>query len=230
MLNLSDAEAREWAKSGIHASGEASPPLLKPTTPEPAPVLPAPSTLISPAPAADINSPPTPGAPPPQPQPAESPVPAPDEAGVGLRKARAEYLPQLTLADTGAPSAERGMDRGASSLGSPRRDTALLRQAWTVPKLSATRCKVVRVRLRTPGCNRGRSRQSGRTQPRCRHRLCHRRGCRRRTAREQLWLRGPYGLCEWRARLRPGWAGTARRASVFQVTGKCLVADADGDT
>lgn len=142
MLNLSDAEAREWAKSGIHASGEASPPLPKPTTPEPAPVLPAPSTLISPAPAADINSPPTPGALPPQPQPAASPVPAPDEAGVGLRKARAEYLPQLTLADTGAPSAERGMDRGASSLGSPRRDTALLRQAWTVPKLSATRCRV----------------------------------------------------------------------------------------
>ncbi|AQW46678.1 pRL2-11 [Streptomyces violaceusniger] len=53
VLNLSDAEAREWAMSGVHTSGEAGPPLPNPPTPEPAPVLPAPSTEPSPAPAVD---------------------------------------------------------------------------------------------------------------------------------------------------------------------------------
>ncbi|MFI0779350.1 hypothetical protein [Streptomyces sp. NPDC021212] len=43
VLNLSDAEAREWAMSGVHSSGEAGPLLPKPTTPEPAPVLPVPA-------------------------------------------------------------------------------------------------------------------------------------------------------------------------------------------
>ncbi|GAA0898097.1 MULTISPECIES: pRL2-11 [Streptomyces violaceusniger group] len=99
VLNLSDAEAREWAISGVHTSGEAGPPLPKPPTPtptpEPAPVLPAPAA--DPDVLTDVQST-TPQAPAPEPPPAAPLAPAPDDAVVGLRTAQAEHLPQLTLA------------------------------------------------------------------------------------------------------------------------------------
>lgn len=97
VLNLSDAEAREWAMTGVHAQGEASPPLPKPTTPEPAPVPPAPAPAADPDVLTDVQST-TPQAPAPEPPPAAPSAPAPDDAAVGLRTAQAEHLPQLTLA------------------------------------------------------------------------------------------------------------------------------------
>ncbi|MFF4179441.1 helicase HerA domain-containing protein [Streptomyces sp. NPDC001750] len=121
VLNLSNAEAREWAMSGAHAKGTTGPALQKqaaPTAPT-ADLLADPWSLSAPEPppasatdpAADRDAladawsltPPTPApaadttVPPPA-NPAPAPVPDPDDAVVGLRKAQQDHLPEITLA------------------------------------------------------------------------------------------------------------------------------------
>ncbi|MBO7939275.1 hypothetical protein JTP77_025655 [Streptomyces sp. S9] len=124
MLNLSDGEAREWAMSGVHVNGEADPPLPKPITPQPAPVLPAPAPAADPDVLADVQSP-TPQAPALESLPASPSAPAPDDA-VGLRTARAEHLPQITLAAlrwarANAPDFPASVDKRGTDFLYPRR-------------------------------------------------------------------------------------------------------------
>ncbi|OKK05329.1 pRL2-11 [Streptomyces sp. CB02488] len=117
VLNLSNAEAREWAMSGAHAKGTTDLALQKQAAP-PAPAadlladpwcLSAPEPPPDPAadPAADRASrtdtwsltPPTPAADPAVPPPSNpAPAPDPDNAVVGLRKAQQDHLPEITLA------------------------------------------------------------------------------------------------------------------------------------
>lgn len=84
MLNLCDAEAREWAMSGVHARGEAGPPLPQPTTPEPAPVLSVPAPAADPDVLTDVQST-TPQAPALEPQPGAASAPAPVVLAVAVR-------------------------------------------------------------------------------------------------------------------------------------------------
>ncbi|MFE3583182.1 helicase HerA domain-containing protein [Streptomyces vinaceus] len=125
VLNLSNAEAREWAMSGVHAKGTTGPALQKagaPTAPgadvptdawstgaQPLPPAPAaePATGLDVlADARSLNPPAAPAAPaadtppPPTNSAPAAPAPAgdPDDAVVGLRKAQQDHLPQITLA------------------------------------------------------------------------------------------------------------------------------------
>lgn len=117
MLNLSNAEAREWAMSGVHAGGKAGTELHKTPVPDAAPAdfLTAawsdpPSVMAAAAPeparAADVDLltdawSTTPTVPAHDPGPSPDGVPAavdPDDAVVGLRKAHEDHLPELTLA------------------------------------------------------------------------------------------------------------------------------------
>ncbi|WP_069772168.1 helicase HerA domain-containing protein [Streptomyces sp. LUP30] len=106
VLNLSNAEAREWAMSGVHANGQTGPALEKPPVPD-APatnlITDAGSTsaqALTPAPATEPTADhghvaaATTGTSP------ENPAPAadPDDAVVGLRKAQQDHLPEITLA------------------------------------------------------------------------------------------------------------------------------------
>ncbi|MGW3730921.1 hypothetical protein ACWDPP_38710, partial [Streptomyces sp. NPDC000851] len=109
VLNLSNAEAREWAMSGVHANAKTGPALQKPPAPatdlltdarSQPPVLPAPAPEPTPA-AADVLADArrtTPPAEAPELPPAPVPAPDPDDALVGLRKAHQDHLPQITLA------------------------------------------------------------------------------------------------------------------------------------
>ncbi|MGW6744815.1 pRL2-11 [Streptomyces sp. NPDC055025] len=117
VLNLSNAEAREWAMSGVHAKGEAGNSPQKTAAPAvdlltdawntSTPALPpAPAT----GPPADRDvladawslTPPTPAVDPGNttvPPPANpAPAPDPDDAVVGLRTAQHDHLPEITLA------------------------------------------------------------------------------------------------------------------------------------
>ncbi|WP_327169971.1 helicase HerA domain-containing protein [Streptomyces subrutilus] len=118
VLNLSNAEAREWAMSGAHAKGKTGPALLE----QAAPAAPAAGLLTetrnnsalasapTDGPAADAWSLTPPADPHPgfatatPPTPTQAPaVPAPtadpdDDAVVGLRKAQQDHLPEITLA------------------------------------------------------------------------------------------------------------------------------------
>ncbi|MFL4910756.1 helicase HerA domain-containing protein [Streptomyces sp. MMS24-I2-30] len=104
VLNLSNAEAREWAMSGAHTKEATGLPLQK--TPDPAadvltdawspstqPLPPAPAPAVDPggSPADTTVTPPADPAP-------EAPAIDPDDAVVGLRKAQQDHLSDLTLA------------------------------------------------------------------------------------------------------------------------------------
>ncbi|MGW7410017.1 pRL2-11 [Streptomyces sp. NPDC054833] len=110
VLNLSNAEAREWAMSGVHANAKTGPALQKPPAPaidlltdarSQPPVLPAPAPEPTPAAAGDVladarrTTPPTEAS---ELPPAPAPAADPDDALVGLRKAHQDHLPQITLA------------------------------------------------------------------------------------------------------------------------------------
>ncbi|MFF7903785.1 helicase HerA domain-containing protein [Streptomyces sp. NPDC007920] len=114
VLNLSNAEAREWAMSGVHANGTTGPALQKTAVPAapgaetwstsapPLPPAAEPATdrdfladawnLTPSAPAAGTGD--AAALPPANPAPAGDP----DDAMVGLRKAQQDHLPELTLA------------------------------------------------------------------------------------------------------------------------------------
>ncbi|MFI1377727.1 hypothetical protein ACH4UY_37835 [Streptomyces longwoodensis] len=108
VLNLSNAEAREWAMSGVHSKAKTSPTLQKPPAPatdldagSQPPVLPGPAPEPTPATASDVLAEAWRTTPPAQASelpPAHTPAADPDDALIGLRKAHQDHLPTITLA------------------------------------------------------------------------------------------------------------------------------------
>ncbi|MFI6530713.1 helicase HerA domain-containing protein [Streptomyces uncialis] len=105
VLNLSNAEAREWAISGARAKGTAGPANDVPDAPglraEPLPPADTPAAgtgiLTPPGDPGDVEAD-TPATPQAIPAPAAAPAADPDDAAVGLRKAQQNHLPGITLA------------------------------------------------------------------------------------------------------------------------------------
>ncbi|MGW1439856.1 helicase HerA domain-containing protein [Streptomyces griseus] len=127
VLNLSNAEAREWAMSGAHAKDTAGPADdvldARGLGAEPLPPADTPAAgtqgLTPPGDPGDVAAD-TPATPPAIPAPAAAPAADPDDKVVGLRTAQQDHLPGITLAalrwarandpDFPAPAGKRGAE------------------------------------------------------------------------------------------------------------------------